>query len=97
MTDYTTRKITITGDCHAGMIRKHVRSHEGQTTENVDQRCVSLVHDNAPVHKACFPAVAIRTCGSEQHNLPPYSPDLIPNDYHLFRNSEDDEELTGAY
>ena len=48
---------------------------------------------------------AIRECKFEQLNHPPYSPDLAPSDYYLFRNLKshlrgtrfrDDDELKAA-
>ena len=47
---------------------------------------VLLLHDNAPVHKSRIAQAAIRECKFEQLNHPPYSPDLAPSDYYLFRN-----------
>ena len=66
---------------------------------------VLLLHDNAPVHKSRVAQVAIRECKFEQLNHPPYSPDLAPSDYYLFRNLKshlrgtrfrDDDELKAA-
>ena len=66
---------------------------------------VLILHDNAPVHKSKVAQAAIRECGFEQLNHPPYSPDLAPSDYYLFRNLKsnlrgerynDDEELKSA-
>ena len=63
---------------------------------------VLLLHDNAPVHKSRVAQAAIRECKFEQLNHPPYSPDLAPSDYYLFRNLKfhlrgtrfrDDDEL----
>ena len=63
------------------------------------------MHDNAPVHKSRVAQAAIRECKFEQLNHPPYSPDLAPSDYYLFRNLKshlrgtkfrDDDELKAA-
>ena len=42
--------------------------------------------------------MAIRECKFEQLNHPPYSPDLAPSDYYLFRGMRfrDDDELKTA-
>ena len=45
---------------------------------------VLLLHDNAPVHKSAKSQAAIRQCGFQQLNHPPYSLDLAPPDYFLF-------------
>jgi hypothetical protein len=46
---------------------------------------VLLLHDNAPVHISAKSQAAIQQCGFQQLNHPPYSPDLAPSDYFLFR------------
>ena len=66
---------------------------------------VLRLHDNAPVHKSRVAHAAIRECKFEQLNHTPYSPDLAPSDYYLFRNLKshlrgmrfwDDTELKAA-
>jgi len=47
---------------------------------------VVLLHDNAPVHKAKKAQAAIAECGFQEMNHPPYSADLAPCDYFLFRH-----------
>jgi len=46
---------------------------------------VLLLHDNAPVHMSAKSQAAIQQCVFQQLNHPPYSPDLAPSDYILFR------------
>ena len=46
---------------------------------------VLLLYDNAPVHMSAKSQAAIQQCGFQQLNHPPYSPDLAPSDYFLFR------------
>ena len=46
---------------------------------------VLLLHENAPVHKSAKSQAAIQQCGFQQLNHPPYSSDLSPSDYFLFR------------
>jgi histone-lysine N-methyltransferase SETMAR len=46
---------------------------------------VLLLHDNAPVHMSVKSQAAVRQCGFQQLNHPPYSPDLATSDYFLFR------------
>ena len=66
---------------------------------------VLLLHDNAPVHKSRVAQAAVRECKFKQLNHLPYSPDLAPSDYYLFRNLKshlrgtgfrDDDELKAA-
>ena len=49
---------------------------------------VLLLHDNVPVHMSANSQAAIRHCGFQQLNHPPYSPHLAPSDYFLFRVTE---------
>ncbi len=44
-----------------------------------------LLHDNAPVHMADVAQVALHEAGFRQLQHPPYSPDLAPSDFYLFR------------
>lgn len=46
---------------------------------------VLLLHDNARPHSAIHTQNLIRSFGWEQIDHPPYSPDLAPSDFHLFR------------
>ena len=43
--------------------------------------------DGAPAHKSVVAMAAMRDCGIEQVDHPPYSPDLAPPDYFLFPNT----------
>ena len=85
MVDYAPRGRTITGQYYAeelARLKKCIRQkRRGKLT-----RDVMLLHDNAPVHKARVAQAALRECGFEELNHPPYSPDLAPSDYFLFRH-----------
>jgi hypothetical protein len=43
-----------------------------------------MLHDNARPHTATATQDLITTFGWEQFSLPPYSPDLVPSDFHVF-------------
>ena len=47
---------------------------------------VLFLQDNAPEHKSVVVMTAVRDCGSELVDHPPYSPDMAPSDYFLFPN-----------
>jgi histone-lysine N-methyltransferase SETMAR len=49
-----------------------------------------LLHDNAPIHKSHLTEAAIASCGFSVVAHPPYSPDLAPSDFHLFRRLKHD-------
>uniref|UniRef100_A0A3B3QZ08 Tc1-like transposase DDE domain-containing protein n=1 Tax=Paramormyrops kingsleyae TaxID=1676925 RepID=A0A3B3QZ08_9TELE len=75
-------KTTITGESHANTmiaLRESIKEmRRGKLTAGV-----LLLHSNAPVHVSR--QTAIRECGLQQLNHPPYTPDLAPSDYFLFR------------
>ncbi|XP_046354018.2 histone-lysine N-methyltransferase SETMAR-like [Haliotis rufescens] len=85
MIDYKPPKKTITGAYYADLMKKLPNAikekQRGMLTAGV-----LLLHDNAPVHKSRVAQAAIRECKFEHLNHPPYSPDLAPSDYYLFRN-----------
>ncbi len=44
-----------------------------------------FLHDNAPIHTANLTVQAVTGCGFTQLQHPPYSPDLAPSDFWLFK------------
>ena len=50
---------------------------------------VLLHHDNAPAHTSAVAMATIRESKFELLSHPPYSPDLAPSDYHVFRSLKD--------
>ena len=63
---------------------------------------VILLHDNARPHTAKITKAKLQELGFEILSHPPYSPDLAPSDFHLFRSLanvlmgqifEDEDEL----
>ena len=80
--EFMPHKKTITEDTYASTI--------DTLCENIKQKCrgVLLLHDNAPAHKSCISWAVIVECGFVELNHPPYSPDLAPSDYFLFRNTK---------
>ena len=47
-------------------------------------KVVLFLHDNAPAHRALATQKKLAYLGFQCLDLPPYSPDLAPSDYHLF-------------
>ena len=76
---------SITGEYYANVI-KQLRIAIKEKRRVKLAASVLLLHDNAPVHKSRVAQAPIRECKFEQLNHPPYSPDLAPSDYYLFRN-----------
>jgi len=50
---------------------------------------VLLHHDNAPVYTSHAAVATIHVCGFKLLPHPPYSPDLAPSDFHLFKHLND--------
>lgn len=83
--DYLQKGRTINGEYYANLLRelrKAIKSKRpGKLTKGV------LFHqDNAPAHKSVVAMAAVRDCGFELVDHPPYSPDLAPSDFFLFPN-----------
>ena len=102
--DYKPNGSSINGAYYAQLLMKLKEAikqkRRGKLTSGV-----LLLHDNAPVHKAKVAQDAIQQCGFEELRHPPYSPDLAPSDYYLFRHLKkhlrgtryfDNEELQWA-
>jgi transposase len=75
---------TITGEYYAGLLRKY-REKLKEKRRGKLAKGVLLQHDNVHVHTCKLSMNAISECGFELVPHPPYSPDLAPSDYHLFR------------
>ena len=83
--DYKLAGTSITREYYANVI-KQLRFAINEKRRGKLAAGVLLLHDNAPVLKSRVTQAAIRECKFEQLNHPPYSPDLAPSDYYLFRN-----------
>ena len=60
---------------------------------------VHLLHDNVRPHVASAVHRELETLGWTTVPHPPYSPDLAPSDYHLFRSLKNfvrDQQFTGV-
>lgn len=102
--EYTKKGESITAASYATTLR-NLREAIKEKRRGKLTAGVLLLHDNAPVHTARVAKAAVRDCGFEEINHPPYSPDLAPSDYYLFPNLKkdlrgkrfsDDDELKAA-
>ena len=104
LTDYLEKGKTVTGVYYAGLIRK-LREVTKEKRRGKLTQGVLLHHDNAPAHTSHVATATTHDCGFELLSHPPYSLDLAPSDFHLFRYLkeslrgrafEDDEDVTVA-
>jgi len=78
---------TITGDRYQTQLmrlRRALKDKRPQYNERYDK--VILQHDNARPHVAKVIKTYLETLKWEVLSHPPYSPDVAPSDYHLFRS-----------
>ena len=78
---------TITGEVYKGQLNKLNQSLKEKRPEwaNRHERVI-LLHDNARPHVAKTVKQTLKTLGWDVLPHPPYSPDVAPSDYHLFRS-----------
>jgi len=88
MIDYLERGKTVTGVYYTELIRK-LRSAIKEKRRGKLSHGVLLHQDNAPARTSAVAMAAIRECGFELLSPLPYSPDLAPSDYHVFRFLKD--------
>ena len=83
--EFMPQKTTITGDIYVSTmvaLRENIKQKRRGKSSAGDL----LLHDNAPAHKSRTLRDAIRKRCFVVLNHPPYSPDLTPSDYFIFRN-----------
>jgi len=85
MINYLERGKTVTGVYYAELLRKLRAVLKNKRCGKLQQG-VLLHSDNAPAHTSAVAIVAIRECGFELLNHPPYSTDLAPSDFRVFRS-----------
>lgn len=104
LVDFKERNTTVTATYYASLMHQ-LREAIKEKRRGKLAKGILLLHDNAPVHKAQVAQAAIQECGFAEVDHPPYSPDLAPSDYFLFKNLkknlrgkhfQDDEELKAA-
>lgn len=88
MIDYLEHGRTVTGIYYAELIHK-LRAAIKEKRRGKLTHGVLLHHDNAPAHTSHVAMTAVHDCGFELLCHPPYSPDLAPSDFHLFRHLKD--------
>ncbi|XP_045459255.1 histone-lysine N-methyltransferase SETMAR-like [Melitaea cinxia] len=83
--DYLPKKTTMNAEYYARLLKK-VREVIVEKRRGKISKGILFLQDNAPVHTARIARQALRETGFDEVNHPPYSPDLAPSNYFLFKN-----------
>ena len=79
-------------DCYGqplcGINQKTSYSYQRKATGKVESRCAASSQQLTNPHFCCCHSCYLRLA-SELLNHPPYSPDLAPSDFHVFRSLKD--------
>ena len=103
LADYLPHGRTINGEYFGSVILQLHDAVRSKRRGKLASRPLLLI-DNAPAHSSVVGQAAIHDAGFTQLQHPPYSPDLAPSDYYLFRHLKKhlrgkrfaaDEELIG--
>lgn len=77
---------TITADLYCEQLGRLKQALKQKHPALVNRKGVILHHDNARPHSARLTQNKLHSLGWEVLPHPPYSPDLAPSDFHLFRS-----------
>ena len=86
MIDFLVQGRTITGDYYSTLLTT-LREKIEEKRRGKLSKGVLFLQDNAPAHKSHVAMQKIRDLGFELLEHPPYSPDLVPSNYHLNKKS----------
>jgi len=81
--DFKERNTSV-NDAYCASVLHKLRDTVKEKRRGMLSRGVCLLHDNAPVHTAAVAKAAVKECGFQEIEHPPYSPDLALSDYYLF-------------
>ncbi|GFT39827.1 mariner Mos1 transposase [Trichonephila clavipes] len=84
LVEFMQQRTTINAAAHCATLTKLRRAIQNKRRGLLTSE-VLLLHDNARPHSAINTQNLIRSFGWEQIDPPPYSPNLAPSDFHLFR------------
>jgi [histone H3]-lysine36 N-dimethyltransferase SETMAR len=79
---------TITADLYCEQLERLNQALIKKRTELVNGKGIILQHDNARAHSAINTQQKIKNVGWEVFPHLPYSPDIAPFDYYLFRSMQ---------
>jgi len=101
LVDYIPQKTIMTGPYYSEVLT-NLRQAVKEKRREILIRGPLLLHDNAPALMSRVAQAIVKDIGFEQLSRPPYSPDLTPSDFYLFRHLKqhlrgtrffDDDEL----
>jgi len=101
LVDYLPQKTTVTRP-HYGEVLTNLRHAVKEKRRGILTRGPLLLHGDAPAHMSRVAQAIVNDVGFEQLSHPPYSPELTPSDFYLFRHLKqhlrgtrffDDDEL----
>lgn len=84
LVDFMEPRTTITKEVYCETLRRLRRAIQNKRRGMLSSGVV-LIHDNARPHSANMTKDLLKKFKWEVFEHPPYSPDLAPSDYHLFR------------
>ena len=87
--DWLPPKTTITGQYYASVLNDLRDSILAKRRGKVSKGLM-ILHDNAPAHASRIGQQALHDLKFEQLAHPPYSPNLAPSDFHVFRKMKKD-------
>jgi len=101
LVNYIPQKTSMTGPYY-GEVLTNLRHAVKEQRRGMLTRGPLLLNDNAPAHMSRVAQAIVKDIEFEQLSYPPYSPDLTPSDFYLFRHLKqhlrgtrffDDDEL----
>ena len=93
LVDFLERGATINAKCNADTLQKLRRAMKSERPGMLSDGII-LLHDNARPHTANLARDKLQRFGWETLQHPPYSPDLSPCDFHIFRKPEEKHSWT---
>ena len=90
---YLPQKTTMTGPYY-GEVLTNLRQAVKEKRRGILTRGQLLLHDNASAHMSQVAQAIVKSIGFEQLSHPPYSPDLTPSNFCLFRHLK--QHLSGT-
>jgi [histone H3]-lysine36 N-dimethyltransferase SETMAR len=77
---------TITAEYYVGQLERLNQAIREKRPWLINQNRIYLQHDNSKPHTSKIISTKIKEFGWKKIDHPPYSPDIAPSDYYLFRS-----------